>query len=171
MFAPYLKIIISSVVVYLFITLAIRVFGKKELAQLSILDLVFIFLISNAVQNAMVGENTTLAGGLTAAGALFLTNFIFKWILFRFPRIGRWVQGESIMLIHHGKLLASALEKVQITREELMEAVREHGVRSIAKVDLAIFEVDGNISILSDKYQKRSSHKQRRHRIWNDPAR
>jgi uncharacterized membrane protein YcaP (DUF421 family) len=70
----YLRIIISSVTVYLFIVIAIRLLGKKEFAQMSVIDLVFILLISNAVQNAMVGSDSSLSGGLAAAGALFITN-------------------------------------------------------------------------------------------------
>ncbi len=75
---PIAEIILRTVLVYLFMIIAIRVFGKKELAQLSVIDLVFILLISNSVQNAMVGPDTSLNGGLIAAGSLFLVNFSFK---------------------------------------------------------------------------------------------
>ncbi|MDQ1089164.1 hypothetical protein [Siphonobacter sp. SORGH_AS_1065] len=78
----YLDIIGRSLAVYLFIIAAIRLFGKKELAQLSIVDLVFILLISNSVQNAMVGSDTSLPGGIIAAGALFLGNLILKRIIY-----------------------------------------------------------------------------------------
>ena len=81
---PYLEIILRSATVYLFMVAAIRFFGKKELSQLSTTDLVFIVLISNAVQNAMVGENTTLQGGLIAAFALLSFNYILKMLMFRF---------------------------------------------------------------------------------------
>ena len=101
---PYIQIILSSVSVYLFVVVAIRLFGKKELSQLSIVDLVFILLISNSVQNAMVGSNTTLAGGLMAAGSLFVTNYLFKLFLYRFPRFSRLIQGEPMLLIYEGKL-------------------------------------------------------------------
>lgn len=74
----YVQIIISTIAVYIFILAAIRLFGKKELSQLSVVDLVFILLINNSVQNAMVGSNSSLSGGLVAAGSLFLTNFIIK---------------------------------------------------------------------------------------------
>ena len=74
----YIDLMLRAVAVYVFIIIAIRVFGKKELTQLSVIDLVFILLISNAVQNAMVGPDTSLQGGLVAAGALFIANFILK---------------------------------------------------------------------------------------------
>jgi uncharacterized membrane protein YcaP (DUF421 family) len=164
---PYLKIIFSSVCVYLFIVLGIRLFGKKELAQLSVVDLVFILLISNAVQNAMVGNNTSLPGGLMAAGALFGVNYVFKFILYRFPSLGAWVQGEAVLLIYQGKIHHSNLEKNQITPAELMEAVREHGVSSVKEVDLAMLEVDGNISVLSHDFTHKTLRKHRGHKIIN----
>ncbi len=83
MWNEYTSIILRSVVVYLFIVIAIRLFGKKEIAQLSVVDLVFILLISNSVQNAMVGPSTSLEGGLIAAASLFLVNLILKNVVFR----------------------------------------------------------------------------------------
>ena len=152
----YLQIILSSVAVYLFIIIAIRLFGKKELSQLSVIDLVFILLISNSVQNAMVGSNTTLTGGLAAAAALFITNYIFKQFLYRFPKFSKIIQGEEMMLIYKGKLNKNNLEKAMITKDELLEAIREHGVFHIEDVDLAILEVDGNISVLSNDFKTRT---------------
>jgi hypothetical protein len=98
----FLRIIISSVTVYLFIVIAIRLFGKKELAQLSVIDLVFILLISNAVQNAMVGADSTLAGGLVAAASLFVVNYLFKLLLYKFPGFDRLIEGEAVLLVSEG---------------------------------------------------------------------
>jgi uncharacterized membrane protein YcaP (DUF421 family) len=166
----YMKIIISSVTVYFFIIISLRLFGKKELAQLSVFDLVFILLISNAVQNAMVGSDSSLAGGLVAAGSLFAVNYLFKFITYRFPVFGRMVQGEPVMLVYHGKLKRENMAKVKITLDEIMETVREHGIESIEEVDLAVMEVDGNISVLSNNFKKKSSRKRRPRRgiTWND---
>ncbi len=154
----YLQIIGSTVVVYLFIIISIRLFGKTEISQLSVIDLVFILLISNAVQNAMVGPDSTLLGGLVAAGALFITNYIFKQILYHFPKFGRFVQGETLLLIYKGKINKKNMQKAKITMEEMMEAVREHGVSRISEVDLAVLEVDGNISVLSDDFSRKTSN-------------
>ena len=157
----YIKIALSSVAVYLFIIVAIRLFGKKELAQLSIIDLVFILLISNAVQNAMVGSDSSLAGGLVAASSLFIVNYVFKYILYRFPKLGNIVQGVELMLIYKGQLNESNLVKARITKEEILEAVREHGVSEIREVDLAVLETDGNISIISNGYKNRTTKKRK----------
>lgn len=151
-------ITLRSVAVYLFIVLAIRLFGKKELAQLSVIDLVFILLISNAVQNAMVGNNTSLTGGIVAALALFATNFIFKTVLFKNKKISELVQGKSIMLVYEGNPIPENLRHAEITIEEIEAAAREHGVEKISEVKLAILEVDGNISIVSSDFKNKTTH-------------
>jgi uncharacterized membrane protein YcaP (DUF421 family) len=161
----YIRIVFSSIAVYLFLILAIRLFGKKELAQLSVFDLVFILLISNAVQNAMTGPDVTLLGGLIAAASLFVINYVLKFIEFRFPRFGKAIQGNSIMLVYKGKIIASHLIRAKISQEELMEAIREHGVSSIKEVDLAVLEVDGNISVLSENFQKKTTRHKKAHKI------
>jgi uncharacterized membrane protein YcaP (DUF421 family) len=161
----YIRIIGSTLAVYLFIVVAIRIFGKKELAQLSVVDLVFILLISNAVQNAMVGPDSTLSGGLLAASTLFLVNYTLKYLQYRFPKFGKVIQGDATMLVYQGKILESHMKIAKISNDELMEAVREHGVKSIKDVDLAIMEVDGSISVLSDKYQKKTVKRRKVHKV------
>lgn len=160
----YLSIVLSSVAVYLFMVFAIRLFGKKELSQLSVTDLVFILLISNSVQNAMVGSNTTLWGGLVAASALFIVNFILKQAIYRFPSLSKLIQGEPVMLVYNGKMKIDNMHHARITHDELLEAVREHGVNSISDVDLAVLEVDGNISILSNDFHRKTNRKRKVHK-------
>ena len=161
----YVHIIICTIAVYFFLIIAIRLFGKKELAQLSVFDLVFILLISNVVQNAMTGPDTSLSGGLTGASALFAVNYLLKNLEFRFPLFGKAIQGESVMLVFKGKVNIKNLEKAKISMDELMEAIREHGVSTIKDVDLAVFEVDGNISILSDQFKRKTSRKRKAHKM------
>lgn len=153
---PFIEIVLRTICVYIFMIIAIRIFGKKELAQLSVIDLVFILLISNSVQNAMVGPNTSLNGGLVAAGSLFLVNYTLKQILYRSKKMSNLIQGESILLIYNGIANMENCKKAEITIEELEAAVREHGAKDIQKVELAILEVDGNISVISNEYQNRS---------------
>ena len=158
---PPVDIVLRSLAVYLFIVIAIRLFGKKELAQLSVIDLVFILLISNSVQNAMVGPDSSLAGGLIAATVLFGANFLLKNLLYRNPDINRLVSGDPVMLVHQGNVIEETRRREKVTRDELEAAAREHGVASIKDVDLAILERDGNISILSSNY----THRSRRRRV------
>ncbi len=161
----YLQIIFSAIAVYVFLILAIRLFGKKELSQLSVFDLVFILLISNAVQNAMVLGDNSLIGGLLAALALFAINYAMKYLQYSFPGFGKALQGDPVMLVYQGEILESHLKLAKITRDEVLEAIREHGVPSEKEVDIAILEVDGNISVLSKSYSAKSSHRHKGHKV------
>ncbi len=161
---PYLNIIVSTAIVYVALVAGVRLFGKKELSQLSVVDLIFILLISNAVQNAMTGPNTTLEGGLIAAGVLFAMNFLLKLIMYYFPGFGKLVQGEPVMLVYRGRMNLKNMRRAKISKSEIEEAAREHGVPSIEDIDLAMLEVDGNISVLSDDFKKRSVRKRKSHK-------
>lgn len=160
-----LAVALRSLIVYLFILAAIRVFGKREITQLSVTDLVFILLISNAVQNAMVGPNTSLLGGLVAACTLFAANRLLEFLSYRSKSINSLLQGDALMLIYKGKVLTSHLQKASISRVELEVVVREHGIADINDVDLAVLETDGNISIISDNYQHRSIKKRKGNKV------
>ena len=160
----YFSIVLSSMAVYLFIVFAIRLFGKTEIAQLSVADLVFIMLLSNAVQNAMVGSDTSLPGGLIAAASLFAINAVFKECMYRIPGFGKLLEGESLMLVYQGKVNDANMRKAKITTDELLEAIREHGVARVADVNLAVLEVDGNISVLSDDFQTKTTKTMRKSR-------
>ena len=154
----YVQIVLRCIAVYFFVIIAIRVFGKKELAQLSVIDLVFILLISNSVQNAMVGPDTTLWGGLIAALSLFVINYLLKQLLYRNKRASELFQGKAMILVYKGQLNDESLKRTEITYEELMAAVREHGIEELRHVDLAVLEVDGNISVVSNDFKDKSSH-------------
>lgn len=158
-------IILRSIFVYLFIIAAIRLFGKKELTQLSVVDLVFILLISNSVQNAMVGNNSTLLGGLLAATALFLVNVILKDIFFKHKTLSHALQGQPLMLVYQGKIIQKHMDDAKITLEELEAAIREHGLTSLQEVDLAVLEIDGNISVLSDKFRRKTTRRRKAHKV------
>lgn len=158
-----LDVVIRTSVVYLLIVIGLLLLGKKELSQMSVTDLVFILLISNSVQNAMVGSNSSLAGGLIAALVLFVLNYVFRRLNYRFKFFRKVVEGEPVMLVYKGFVKEENLKKQQITHEELLAAVREHGIERIEEVSLAMLEIDGNISVLSDGFKKRSLHKRKKH--------
>lgn len=162
-----LSIALRSSIVYLCIILFIRIFGKKELSQLSVIDLVFILLISNSVQNAMVGDNTSLTGGLIAAITLFLINALLRLLAYKYKRVEQFLEGEPVILIYQGKILHTHLKKEKITLEELEASVREHGVEKIAEVNLAVLEADGNISVLSNNFAHQTSKKRKYHKVLN----
>ncbi len=159
---PYLDIVLRSAAVYLFMVIALRVFGKKELSQLNTADVILILLISNSVQNAMVGNNTTLWGGLAAATILFVINFILKKLIYRYKKFSELMLEKPEILIHNGTLDFKNLSKLDITSDELKEAMREHGVEYFKDVKLAMLEIDGNISIISGERNLKQTHYKRR---------
>jgi len=159
---PYLDIALRSLAVYAFMLIAIRLTGKKELSQLNTIDVVLILLISNAVQNAMVGDNTSLLGGLAAAAVLFILNYILKKVTFKNKKLREIIFQHPEILIHDGKLNFDKLSHLGISDEELKEAMREHGVEHYKDVKLAIFEVDGNISIISGNKDLKQTHFKRK---------
>lgn len=146
---PYIDIVIRCICVYFFMVIALRIFGKKELSQLNGSDIVLILLISNAVQNAMVGSDVSLEGGIIAAFSLFLINYIFKKVMLKSEFVKNLVQEKPEILIHDGIIEFKTLSKLGITSDELDEVIREHGVENYKHVKLAMLEINGSISVIS----------------------
>jgi uncharacterized membrane protein YcaP (DUF421 family) len=163
----YLDIVFRSVSVYLFMIVALRIFGKKELSQLNTADVILILLISNSVQNAMVGNNTTLEGGIIAASILFAINFTLKKLMYKYKKFSDFMQEKPEILIHDGQLDFKSLSKLNITNDELKEAMREHGIEHFSDVKLAMLEIDGNISIITGNYNLKQTHYKRKHNHKN----
>ena len=159
-----LDVSLRSLAVYVFMFAAIRIFGKTQLSQLNAGDIVLLLLISNAVQNAMVGSDVSLQGGLVAALVLFSANFVVKKIIFKNPKIKSLIESDPVVLVKDGIVDNVTMKKEDIGFDELEEAVREHGVEQIADVKLAVLEVDGNISVVSQD-QNGSTH-YTRHKKW-----
>lgn len=147
--------------------IALKIFGKKELSQLNTADVILILLISNAVQNAMVGSDTTLFGGLAAAFVLFFVNFLLKKLMFKYKSFGDFMLEKPEILVHNGKIEFKTLAKLGITSNELEEAMREHGVEFYKNVKLAMLEIDGNISIISGDTAIKQTHYKRKHNHKN----
>lgn len=160
---PYLDIILRSTAVYVFMVVALRIFGKKELSQLNTFDVILILLISNSVQNAMVGPDTSLWGGLAAATVLFAINLVTKKLISHSAFFGNLLSDKAEILIHNGEPDFKMLAKLDINHDELLEAMREHGVEHYSDVKLAMLESDGNISIISgENHKMKQTHFKRR---------
>ncbi|MEL1253763.1 YetF domain-containing protein [Flavobacterium sp. DGU38] len=165
---PYLDIILRSAAVYFFMTIALRIFGKKELSQLNTADIILILLISNSVQNAMVGPDTSLWGGLVAALVLFVINFTIKKLTHKYKVLNDLFLDKPEILIHNGKLEFKTLSKLDISNDELKEAMREHGLEHFTEVKLCMLEIDGTISVISkEKNQLKQTHYKRKHNHKN----
>jgi len=162
----YLDIGFRSLIVYLFMMVGLRVFGKNQLSQLNAGDVILLLLISNAVQNAMVGPNTSLDGGIFAATVLFLANYSVKKIMFQNEKVKIFIESEPIVLIRDGILMEAEMKKSEISPDEIEESIREHGIENIEDVKLLILEVDGNISVIStDKNNQTHYSKHRRKKM------
>lgn len=143
-----LDVALRTSIVYLALLLGLRLTGTRQLGQMSTFDLVLLLIIANAVQNAMVGPDTSLAGGLVAAGVLIAWHRVIEWWRLRSRGLAKLIAGEGIMLVHRGKVLDEHLRRGGITRDELLQALREHGVARIDDVMLAVLEPDGAISVI-----------------------
>jgi uncharacterized membrane protein YcaP (DUF421 family) len=143
-----LDVIARTAIVYLAILVLLRVTGKREVGQLSMLDFVLVLLISNGVQNAMVGDNVTLAGGVAAALTLVALDRGLGLLRDRFPRVRRVVEGEPRLLVRRGTVLRRAMREESVTHAELLAALREHGLVRVEDVELAVLETTGTISVI-----------------------
>lgn len=142
------EIVLRTAIVYLFLIAVFRITGKREVGQMSVLELVLVLIISDAVQNSMVGENVTVWGGLVAVVTLVALDVGIKALVGRSRRLKRAIEGEPRLLVRDGIVLHRALRDEKIEPDELRAAVREHGLERTEDVRLAVLETDGSISIV-----------------------
>ena len=142
------EVVLRTAVVYLFLVAVLRISGKREVGQMSILELIVILIISDAVQNSMVGENSTLWGGLIAVLTLLAMDFGLKALSSRSRRVHHVVEGEPRLLIRDGRLLDKALREEGVEVEQVRAAVRSQGIARVEDVRLAVLETDGSISVI-----------------------
>jgi len=144
---PLVEKILRPVIVYLVLVLLLRIFGKRELAQLNPFDLVVLLSLSNTVQNAIIGEDNSVTGGVIGAISLLSINWIVVRVLFRSPRLNRALEGKAAVLIRDGHVDRKALEKEALTREELIEVVHKQGFEHIHDVHRCELEPNGTFFI------------------------
>ncbi len=143
-----LDVVARTAFVYLAIVILLRIAGKHEVAQLSLLDFVLLLLIANGVQNAMVGSNVTLIGGLAAAATLVVIDRGLGELRNRSTWFRKTVEGEPRLLIRDGVALQRAMREEGITEAELLSALRQHGLLRINQAALAVLETNGAISVI-----------------------
>ena len=146
--AILLNVALRTTIVYGALLLGLRISGARQLGQMSTFDLVLLLIIANAVQNAMVGPDTSLAGGLVAAAVLIGWHFVIDRLRRRSRGVARWLSGEGVMLINHGVVLEEHTRRAGVSRDDLLQALREHGVPNVGDVRLAVLEPDGAISVI-----------------------
>lgn len=144
---PWWEFIARALLVYLFLILALRLSGKRQIGQLSPFDLVLLLILSNAVQNSMNGGDNSLTGGLISALTLIVLNHSVGYLTFKNKKLEELVDGRPEVLIHNGRLFQDILDKEKLTNSELNSALREAGYNSVDQVHFAILETNGKISI------------------------
>ena len=145
---PFWDIILRTVLVYAALLIGLRLAGKREIGQMTVFDLIVLLLIANAVQNAMVGPDSSLTGGILAAAVLLVLNAVLSWLLQQSPRLRKLVEGSPTLLILHGQLLNDKMRREGIDIETLETALREHGISDRKDVEMAVLEIDGTISVV-----------------------
>jgi uncharacterized membrane protein YcaP (DUF421 family) len=143
-----LNIVLRTIIIYLVVLIGVRLSGKREVGQMTPFDLVLLLLISNSVQNAMTGPDTSLAGGIAAAITLLIMNYLIAELSGGNRRFRKFVEGEPSLLIHDGEINTAHMAKEHVSMDELERALRERGISSYHDVALAVLEVDGSISCL-----------------------
>lgn len=138
---------LRAVVIYAALLVALRLFGKREVGQFTLYDLVFILLVANALQPAITGPDTSVVGGLVLIVALVSTNFVVGR-LDSLPRFHRLFSPHPAVIIRDGHYMQEVMRREGVDKEEVEMAMREHGVTDIGEVQLAVLEADGSISIV-----------------------
>jgi uncharacterized membrane protein YcaP (DUF421 family) len=162
---PAWELVARSVLIYLALLLALRVFGKREVGQFELRDLVLVLLVANAVQPAMTGPDNSLAGGAIIIVALVLLNFALGW-LDRFGIFHRLLEPEPTLVISNGRYVVRNMRREGVERDELETAIREHGLDGVSQVQMGVLEPDGTISIVGQDseigHTKRVRYRHRR---------
>ena len=145
---PVIEKLVRTAVIYGFLLVAFRLAGKRQLGQMSPFDLIVLLVISNAVQNALIGDDNSLGGGLIGAAMLLVLNSVVAWASVRYRGFERLVENTPTILVQHGHVCADNLRRERMTLPELRAALRREGVASFADVRYAILEEDGHVSVI-----------------------
>ncbi len=156
---PLLEKIIRPMIVYLCLIIFLRMFGKRELAQLNPFDLVVLLCLSNTVQNAMIGDDNSVSGGIIGAFSLLVINWLLTRVLFRAPRLNAALEGDETVLVEHGVMDADAMKQEALTEMELRSVLHRQGYQNFDEVEKLVLEPNGNfyaegIKSMSDDAQR-----------------
>jgi uncharacterized membrane protein YcaP (DUF421 family) len=142
------EVVLRVAIVYLFLVVVLRISGKREVGQMSILELIVVLLISDAVQNSMVGDNTSVWAGPIAVLTLLGLDYTLAWLTRRSKKLRTAIEGEPRLLVRDGRLLRKALREEHLSVDEVEAAVRAHGLARVDDAQEAILETDGSISVI-----------------------
>ncbi len=145
---PWWEFVLRAVVVYVVVLAMVRLAGKRALGQFTPFDMLLLVLLGNAVQNALLGQDTSLGGGLLLAATLIVLNYFVGWITTRSPRIERAIEGEPVVLARHGHVLQKVLRRELVSKADFAKAMRDAGSDDVDDVELALLETNGHITVM-----------------------
>jgi uncharacterized membrane protein YcaP (DUF421 family) len=148
---PLLEKILRPIIVYAFLVISLRLSGKRELAQLNPFDLVVLLTLSNTVQNAIIGEDNSVLGGIVGATSLLVTNYLVVRFLYSHRKLDQLVEGRAEILVENGKVRTQHLKKELITMAELQAATRKQGFDSLSDVEQCVLEPGGTLTFIGKK--------------------
>jgi uncharacterized membrane protein YcaP (DUF421 family) len=144
---PLLEKILRPIIVYLCLILFLRIFGKRELAQLNPFDLVVLLCLSNTVQNSIIGDDNTVSGGIVGVFSLLSINYLLTRVLFRLPKLNKIIEGKETVLIRNGKVDQEALKREALTELDLKMVLHKQGLRDYSEVERCVLEASGNFYV------------------------
>jgi uncharacterized membrane protein YcaP (DUF421 family) len=144
---PLLEKILRPVIVYLCLILFVRLFGKRELAQLNPFDLIVLLCLSNTVQNAIIGDDNSVSGGIVGVFSLLTINFVLTRILFRMPKLNQALEGKQTVLIRHGEVDWEAMKQEALSELELKTVLHKQGLNDYSQVERCVLEPSGNFYV------------------------
>jgi uncharacterized membrane protein YcaP (DUF421 family) len=144
---PWLEKILRPIIVYLFLIGFLRLFGKRELAQLNPFDLVVLLSLSNTVQNAIIGNDNSITGGMIGAFALLTINWVLSRVLFKAPKLEAVLEGTKTEFIRHGVVNPEALKKETLTELELLSVIHKQGLNDFSEVEVCALEPNGTFYV------------------------
>jgi uncharacterized membrane protein YcaP (DUF421 family) len=147
--------ILRSLLVFIFLAVALRLGGKRELSQINVLDLAVLLLASNALQNALIGNDNSVTGGVIGAGTLFAANYLFVRLTFRSMRARRILEGTPSVLLRNGEPVEKNMNKEAISMAELVDIALEHGFSDLHHVGLIVIETSGQFVCLSQEQARK----------------
>jgi uncharacterized membrane protein YcaP (DUF421 family) len=142
------ELVLRAVVIYIFLFVAFRFIGKKHVGELAPFDLVVLLIVSETVQNAMIGQDKSLAGGMISAATVLAMAQSMSWLSWHSKKMSRYLEGTPKIIVSHGKRLKGVMAREKVTLAELMEALRHNGMANVSDVQFAILENDGRISVI-----------------------
>ncbi len=144
---PLIEKLLRPVIIYLVLIILLRLFGKRELAQLNPFDLVVLLSLSNTVQNAIIGDDNSVTGGIVGAFGLLGINWVVVRMLYGMPRLNRMLEGRAAVLVRDGKIDHNAVRREALNHEELMEVIHRQGFEHLSQVRRCILEPNGTFYV------------------------